>query len=129
MNEAKERTTSTQFLRWVAYFEREWNHATPEIWHLAQIAHLLYLILHMFGGTPTKTVQDFVMSGKFSTEKPPEDETPEQMQERIKQSRDAWVASLTAGMVAANRKAEREAKRKGKPSVGKKLERRKGKKK
>jgi hypothetical protein len=66
--EAKDEISATEFIRWVAFFEREWNEQDRLIYQLAQNSYQTYLLMFIFGGTPTKTIEDFVLEFKTGVE-------------------------------------------------------------
>ena len=66
MADTKESVSATEFLRWVKLFEEEWSDKTPLLYYLAQIAFQVYLCRYMLGGTPDKSLEDFLIPFNFT---------------------------------------------------------------
>ena len=112
VSEAKSSITSTEFIRWAVYLEKEVNGFHRQDYFLAQIAHELYLQRCLWTETkPTRTINDYMVkfeSAKAAKEKeeaeakripdPQEEITREEARKaHIEASKSVWLGAVMGG--------------------------------
>lgn len=96
---AKKHTSSCEFVRWKQVFKDEWNEPTVWKYYLAQISHLLYLLLFILGGKPDKKLEDFFVKftwdGKGKDRSAKDDKAD--FKTKVAHSKGVWGAVAAAG--------------------------------
>jgi hypothetical protein len=105
-SEAKRKHSSTDFLIWEEYFDREWNERSKEDYRAARICFQIYLLRHTVATlfvrnppAPELTEDKFLLefeTKKVKDTKPSEVDTKANIEMKTAQSKSAWMSFLKA---------------------------------